>query len=64
VRIIAHSLRAFLPGIAGRVLQSLGVDEARRAPADLERWGVTQPQTCIQGGGPVFPPLAVPNGGR
>ena len=64
VRIVAHCLRPFLPGLAGRVLQSLGVDEARRAPADLERWGVAQPQTCIQGEGPVFPPLAVPNGGR
>jgi len=59
-RLVAFSLRPFLPRAAWAIEARLGVDDEGRTAADLAAWGLTRPQARVQSGEPLLPPIALP----
>jgi len=59
-RLIAFSLRPFLPRAAWAIEARLGLDYEGQAPASLAQWGLTQPQARVQRGEPLLPRIALP----
>ena len=63
LRSIALLLAPFLPESVPVILERLGIPDAlveARLPADAARWGVLQPGTPTQKGGPLFPRMELP----
>ena len=58
VRLAAYLLYPYLPTVADRITDQLGVDAASKAPWDeVARWGVLREGSSVRTGAPLFPRL-------
>ena len=63
LRSVALLLAPFLPDAAPVILERLGIPDAlasARLPDDAARWGLLEPGTPTQKGGPLFPRVELP----
>ena len=63
LRSVALLLAPFLPDGAPVILERLGIPDAlasARLPDDAARWGLLEPGTPTQKGGPLFPRVELP----
>ena len=58
-RLLALSLRPFLPGAAAAIEQRLGTDTSGQKPASQTQWGLTQPQARVQQLGTLLPRIVL-----
>ena len=58
VRLTAYLLYPYMPTVADRITEQLGVSAASEAPwAEVARWGVLRPGSTVRSGAPLFPRL-------
>ena len=58
VRLAAYLLYPYLPTVADRITDQLGVAAASKAPwAEVARWGVLREGSAVRTGAPLFPRL-------
>ncbi|MFW6108237.1 MAG: class I tRNA ligase family protein [bacterium] len=59
-RLVALSLRPFLPRAARAIEGRLGLEDDGHGAADLSQWGRSRPQARIRRGEPLLPRIALP----
>jgi methionyl-tRNA synthetase len=59
-RLLAHNLRPLLPGATARIEARLGLAQDGPPTSGQQVWGLTQPESRVQPGEPLFPRLALP----